>query len=229
MLEFVPEQRSKPTGHSDQMEETRVLAALSVSHNAQWDRLREYYIGLFPKRLLASWQNKKQQQRQQRRDTPRRRRSTVPCTLQISVVMEELSLGQFWDLHDSVRRTNLYTNTQTSCLRKIYDRVNSSQAALVTASVCVELNAGCFEEIAHDLVSHLPASTVFSGILQGTWFQQHDHSAPAKIHFAHVYVSNIYECIRKPWVYRLNRLANTRKMLLHSNALISTLGGGYFM
>lgn len=52
---------------------------------------------------------------------------------------------------------------------------------------------------------------------------------PAAAHLVCLLVTNLFEAVPRQWNYRLNALAGTRQALLHTNALISTLGGGYFM
>ena len=97
------------------------------------------------------------------------------------------------------------------------------------------------------------AMTVFSALLRGNWSQfcgmyQRNHAAVARandgggpvgrqrvplpmptLHVVWLRIGTLFEHVRRWWNYRINALAATRQALLHENALISTLGGGYFM
>ena len=104
-----------------------------------------------------------------------------------------------------------------------------------------------------------PPGSIFSGLLKGSWTMScqrctalrpcadcslndslpNSHGCscsstepmtrPPAAHWVCLLVTNLFEAVPRQWNYRLNALAGTRQALLHTNALISTLGGGYFM
>ena len=212
-----------------------LISTLTIPEGQQWEVLRDLVRSLF--RCEPSWA--KPPTTHKSKSAHQRQKGYTPVMASIVVNLQQLtfttSVAQFWDLHNAFRQSSASERALTAGLGILKETIRYSRAQfqcyadVFPAEICSVSSE--LRRLACNIVRLLPAPPIQSGLLRGRWShptEQYSTSRPV-LNFVWLRCTDLFEKLSFPWEYRLNALAKTRKALLHANAMISTLGGGYFM